>query len=1285
MPLVLRPPGELPPLTDRLRSLGRARQAAAVGTGLLTLAAAVGAAVALACGLDAGVGLSAWARAVAAGLTAGGAAVLFARGVRRPLRAGVRPQAVAHLLEARYPELNDALASAVAFLEQPEAGGAGGSPRFRTVALRRAETLADRADLSAVVPTRPLARAAAAAAVVGLVAVPLGLWDVPRTAVALARLVDPYGGHVWPARTSIELTTPDRPNPLLAKGEPFPLAFAVRGEIPAEATVAVRLAGGPAAEEHVPLTPAEGDPTTAAAAVTLGPDRVPRDFEFRVTANDADTGWRPVTVAPPPRLVPLDGRPSPQLHVAFPGYTLHPPAALPDGAAAVEAVAGTVVRLAAAADRPIASAVLHYQGDRAATRPPAAVAPLAAGTPFAAAALGPLAAGFEADIPVRVGGSDGTVLSAEFELPLPGLYALRFTDAAGLTGVRLFDLRPFPDPSPNVALDRPTPGRDVLTLLPTGSVTVRGRAEDRTFAVRRLALEYRVNDGPYRELPLADAADDGGAALAGGLSAAAARPLMLAAERTIPLARLDAPADGDTVTIRLAATDWDDRTLGKPPGRSGEVEIRVMSAESMTAHLQRELAGLRPELAQGRDAQRETADRLNEVRKAAEKGPLGAEDRDKLAQVEQAQRQIRGRLADPRDGTRAKAERLRNTARANGLPRSAVTERAEAVARALADLDRDHLEDVDPPIAAARQAADRPDASADPKAVREPLAKAAKHQQGVLDRTEAALEELDQWAGPAEVRGDARGLKEQVARAKDAGQRAADRAPAGTPADRLPPADRAALERAAEAFDKAAEQAGRLATKSDRVAAERRAQAEAAKAEAAAKAAAGKEAEAAAAKDAADRAAAEAAAVEQAARRSGGQQMAEKLRQAADAQRANRPGEMAAAAADALNRLNRMADALAEKGDDPPDVLAKKRKEADDAVDKLADEQDRLAKKIDAAGKEGDPAAKAEQLQQLAAEQDRLRRETERLSRKLDREGAGDAAEQLRRAAREMEQARDDLADGRPPGAKPEDALDRLEDAQDKLQAEKKPDEGQLAREKREELAARLKGFVERQRAAVAEAERVSQAAAADKRWSRPLLASLAAVADAQTAMADELRSFAGQRLAELKVFDRMARQAADNMQVGAKRLRERKDDALTADPAAFDAEAEAAADEVARRPLRSALRRLEGIADAVKLDDKPRPMPAGGGPMGGEGGAPPGAAGGGDGVPPLAQLKALRDWQADVAERTAAFAKAHPDPDALSDDDRDDLRELEQAQKDIAELFTQLLPLFQPPGADIP
>ncbi|HSQ58668.1 MAG TPA: hypothetical protein VLM40_23305, partial [Gemmata sp.] len=64
--------------------------------------------------------------------------------------------------------------------------------------------------------------------------------------------------------------------------------------------------------------------------------------------------------------------------------------------------------------------------------------------------------------------------------------------------------------------------------------------------------------------------------------------------------------------------------------------------------------------------------------------------------------------------------------------------------------------------------------------------------------------------------------------------------------------------------------------------------------------------------------------------------------------------------------------------------------------------------------------------------------------------------------------------------------------------------------------------------------------------------------------------------------------------------------------------------------------------------------------------------------VPPMAQLKVLRSLQAELNQRTVEFAKLHPDPGKLSEEERDELKELETAQREVADLFEEIAKLFQ-------
>ena len=343
---------------------------------------------------------------------------------------------------------------------------------------------------------------------------------------------------------------------------------------------------------------------------------------------------------------------------------------------------------------------------------PAGLAALGHFDPLSTTGMRLLADGLGADIPVRIE-SDGRTLAVTFSPSLSGTYALKMTDPTGLTGGRLLDLRLTPDPPPVVTLHQPAADHDPSLLTPRAVLPVRLAAEDRVYALRWVFLEYQVGrEGPVRVIPVLDAGHlDPSLAAVAGAAAPLMRPRPVTANTPVfPLPvsaflRDDGTPvrEGDVVTLRAAADDWDDVAVLKGPGRSKSFEFRVLSPEGIDAYVQKELAAMRPEFVRLRDQQRTAAPR----RRA---GPrpgrvLAPKDREALLTAEHAQRQITGRVADPDAGLRAKAAPLRDTAAANGLPENpnGARKRAERVAEVLEGLTARDLKAVESLLADARQ------------------------------------------------------------------------------------------------------------------------------------------------------------------------------------------------------------------------------------------------------------------------------------------------------------------------------------------------------------------------------------------------------------------------------------------------------------------------------------------------------------------------------------------------------------------------------------------------------
>jgi hypothetical protein len=963
------------------------------------------------------------------------------------------------------------------------------------------------------------------------------------------------------------------------------------------------------------------------------------------------------------------------------------------------------MELRAATDRKVISASLVPQQDRTELAQAASVAMLAGLNPFGQLGSQLLADDVRADLPIEIVNSDGTQLYGKFTPRLPGLHKLTFTDETGLIGSRLIDIRLQNDPEPAVVLEHPLAGQDPTILLPTATTTVQAYAEDRTFAVRSLFLEYRFGsaEAPLQRLPLVQPLrlSDPFSAVFGGVASALQRKSpSTAALTTIPVELFTAedgrkPSDGDRIYLHAAADDYDTVSVLKQPGRSQEmVVLQIVSQTALDSVLQQELAKLRPPLLAMREQQRRMRESTEQLAKTTESSRLNTEEITRLGQMERDQRSLRNELADPRDGLQRAAQLLKDTIAANEVPGSTTTERVQNVAEELNRLTTQNLDPIEPLIASSKQEADKEDQADLPK-INDELKKIVRKQQAAEATLDLVLKELEQWSGAGEVRAEGRAIKDQLKKAN--AQQTSEKVEPGRRPEELPPDQQAALNRAADEFNRLVDRTSAALSKAERVAQEKSAQAAALEAQATATQAKAEATQAQAdvapngspeedelkkkAKKLADDAEvmkqdaaktkAEAEALQNAVAQAGGQEMVNDLRTAAEELKNNNTQRSTEAQRSAEQRLDQFTQALGEKAPNAEDEL-KRRKELADEVDQLAAEQDELRKKVKDAEGIQDPMQREEALKRLEREQE--------------------AAQQLRNAAETMDAAADQLNKGEAPTEQQENALQRLDDTVKELDEQREEEKDKLTREQREELMKELQGLRDRLQAAEDEAERLQQQVLAKMGWDRARLASLGDLHDRIVPLAEELQRFAENKLAEALVFKQLVAQAAVLSEQAATRINERKLDTLDSIGSPYEVEVETAADQRTRRPLRTAIRRLNYVLDAIKPDaeqpqGQPMPMPMQEGeppmpPMGGGGGTPPQ-----NGTPPIAQLKALRAIQAELNERTAEFAKSYPDTTQLDDAALEELEELERSQREVSSLVEKLKDLFQKPqqGPDVP
>ncbi|HEY1378937.1 MAG TPA: hypothetical protein VGF55_19200, partial [Gemmataceae bacterium] len=748
MPLLLAPATEPPDLRDRLADLRRRwRRLVLVRAALAAVAVALAAAVGLGL-LDRATHLPALVRAAAlVGLLAAGGIALLR--LRRQLRDLGDDLALALRVEDHFPTLNDALASTVQFERHPD-----GSDDLRHATRRYAVREAGDCDFRDLIDRRPARRALAGLVAALAAALPLAVLYPGAARAALVRLVDPFGDHPWPPQTVLTLEAPD----WLARGEPFILRGTLDGVIPERATFGFALDGTPVTEQPVAVT---ADDDGGSLVVRLEPNRVPRNFRYRLVANDAETTWRTVRVLPPPQLAPLDGRPSPQVHLDFPAYTDLPARDLPDGGGAVECVTGTLVHIRAATDRPVARAWVELATDP--PRPALAAGLVALGGSNPANVLGLSAAGRAVwgRVPATLDAA-GQRFELTFRPYVGGLYALRFEDETGLGGRRMLDVRLQVDPSPAVTLERPAASQDSLSVLPDATLPLVARVDDPTFAVRSVRLEYRCGkDEPAQHLPLYDH-QALGSTLPRLVTAAPVPPLRLRlqqvpVERRLELAQFRHAdgrplREGDTLTLQVAADDFDDVTVPKPPGRSHEVVLNVVGPSALLTELQKTEADVQRELKEMLQLQRDALNRTTAAdNQRRQTGTLRPDDQERLVQAEQLQQQLRGRLGTEQEGLKSAVDKLRRAMRDNPLPRSPERDRLDALASELDRLNREELSQVEPLLSQARK-----EKGPVPPDARKggPLPKAVEHQRETERTLRDLLDQMQPWTDARELRSE---------------------------------------------------------------------------------------------------------------------------------------------------------------------------------------------------------------------------------------------------------------------------------------------------------------------------------------------------------------------------------------------------------------------------------------------------------------------------------------------------------------------------------------------------
>jgi hypothetical protein len=709
-----------------------------------------------------------------------GASLVALHYLIRPLSARTDDLTLALQIEERYPALNDCLATAVQFMEQGDAVPEGESGAMRRGALRQTLQKAAGCDFFRIVDGRGMRLAALTGVLAVAAVVVLGLLYPVPAATAAFRFFDPFGQHAWPGETQLMI---EEPPSRVAVNQPFDIKGTVRGMIPADGKLILRQSGFP--ERDLPVKILKERDDEGRILFRLGESQVQRSFEFQVRVHDAASKWYKISVEPPPTLALLNGKPSPQVRLDYPAYTdLASPRFLEPGIGHIEAIAGTVVTLRGAADRPLKRVWIELRYEPALQTALVSLATLGAQNPLEGLAPHLLGVKLQQSIEGTLA-DDARTFSFQFQPLLAGEYFLHLENDLGLRGSRPYELRLRPDPAPLVQLERPSASKDLLIALPGADLPVHVLVEDTTFAVRSVFLRYRTSrDATPRRLTLYSEALARSVIgnYAGNAIAAQSphyRPTKLEIHQLLSLKRIKHPdgaplKDGDTLFLQACADDFDTVNPNKEPGASHEVEIKIVDRNRFELALDQEQGKIQQEILRQRERQREVLKQVQAFKNKIDKGEKPTpEDQRALIEAERQQGVIQDKIGTPKEGLRAEVGKLLETLKQNGMQNSAIRDRMTDIAAELDRLAEKELPKIQAALTEARKAMDRAENPMDRKESADRIRRDAQAKQDRADalkkndpeNLERAADKLEQEAKEVENKGNidkARELRDEA-------------------------------------------------------------------------------------------------------------------------------------------------------------------------------------------------------------------------------------------------------------------------------------------------------------------------------------------------------------------------------------------------------------------------------------------------------------------------------------------------------------------------------------------
>lgn len=1215
-----------------------------------------------------------------AAILTGGAYVLF-RLFLQPLLAPKDDLSLALKVEQHFPQLNDCLASTVQFLRQPSDSATAGSAAMRQKAVEQAFAKSEGCDFRQILDRRGALAALGAFVLVAAAVGHFAYHHTDHAFTATKRLADPFGNHTW---TRVNMEAPRK----VPVERLFQHQARVEGVIPKNARIEVE---GKKPENLVIEHDAEG----AFLTVKLPYTKEPGEFRFRIAAGDgsypAGPGeWHTVQVLTPPSVTEMT------TILEFPAYTEEPPADLTPPVHSrglvhlqhMHFVPGSVARLSGTVDRPLAEAWIEYRprdgSDRVDSRDESLRSALVAG--IFGAPLGfeglPLAAGgfsVYGRFPARYLDDSKQKIAFDLQPWLSGSYRLYLKDADDLDReytkeVNLeFDTVPAVRlrlDSPHIPWDKPVTAMDVR---PDAQLDFLITASEEKYWLRDVFLEFAkstAEDGPPLVVPVFDHAEMGRIAPALMAGLATTLPAGDIKIRWQRLERLPAHwglgnrfKEGEIVSVRAAAHDFCNVFANREPGRSEEIKLRIVGVKDLLRAEERVLPDVQVDI---EDARAKMENALDLLKKALEKNEFDdirramEDQKSAKARLEKLLEDVNQRMttrkinklpfSESGDITRTLREELESLVE-NDLP-ELEDQIHKAVAKMLAAPEKDKKTEKDKEGKDKEKAGGKED---------NPLAKAVDLQEKANDTLRDLSRMLDPFANMETIKAKARDLllkQEDIRAATEKLQELKEKMERGEIGDRD---KRRAEKEFKDEINRQADAQSDLGAKADELL---KMLADAAK-----KRDAGKDRES-------------AAKLEKAHDIGTSSKLSDKMRDAGSQLKKDDPLlHKAIREQDQIKAtLGKLNDALNDKKKtDDVDRLTKKRKVTNenlDKIDKLREDLDNLRGKVAKAMEIKDDKMKAEALGKLAKEEERIKKDLEEAARELARLNEPRAAKALAEAAKELEKAGEKMKAGGDPGENIDAAMEKLNDANDKLAEER----DELAREQLAQIADLIKGLKERQDEAIVRQDELQKRVMERKIWSEGLLDTLSGGITTQDGLAKEVRGLK-EKLKDAIVFEHIMEKAAHAMERAVEAMEHRKDEAKQRQIDMMvkeELDDEVKRHEEIKKHQQLASSRLDRLLESIKnempkkdvakKDDEPAKKDDAPKVDGGGGGGGPG-----DAIPPIAQLKALKSEQMEIRERTKTFDDRFPDRQKLPPEAERELRELQDDQIRIHQLFERM------------